>query len=134
MESQDPNPHVFTDIPTPEDDERQGPRKQFPRLVFGIAAIGFLVFLAIGSVEARIWRFGRLYFEDRTVREVWGYLGDRLPSMPGQPVFTVLYWISVAVMVIGAVIGLWLFLGTEDEDPAADSVPVTSGSSISTHA
>lgn len=92
----------------------------FSRLLFGIAALAFLVYLAIGSIEVRIWRFGRIYFEDRSVREVWAYFGDRLPDMPGQPVISALYWISLAVMVIGSIAGLWLFLGSEDDEPSHD--------------
>jgi amino acid transporter len=89
-------------------------------VMFAIASIAFLVFLAIGSVEARIWRFGRLYFEDRAVRDVWAYMGGHLPDMPGQPVIAALFWISVVVMVLGTVAGLWLFLGTPDDEPSHD--------------
>lgn len=100
------------------DETEDGFERQIPLLVFGIASLGFLVWLAFGSVEARIWRFNRLYFEDRTIREVWVYFSDRLPEMPGQPIITALLWISLVVMVIGTVVGLWLFLGSHDEDPA----------------
>lgn len=87
-------------------------------LVFGLTSLGFLIWIAFGSVEARIWRYNRLYFEDRTIREVWGYFSDRLPEMPGQPVITALFWTSLVVMIVGTVVGLWLFFGTPDEDPA----------------
>lgn len=105
---------------TDAQDGENGNRLSFSRLLFGIAALAFLVYLAIGSIEARIWRFGRIYFEDRSVREVWAYFGDRLPDMPGQPVISALYWISLAVMVVGSIVGLWLFLGSEDDDPSHD--------------
>lgn len=90
----------------------------FPLIVFAVSSLAFLAYVAFGTVEARIWRFGRLNFEDRTIRHIWGYFGDRLPELPGQAVFSGLYWIALAVMVIGTVAGLWLFLGTPDEDPA----------------
>lgn len=106
-----------------EDEERMGSR--IPLIVFFVVSAGFLIFLAIGTVEARIWRFGRLNFEDRSVRHVWSYLGDHLPDMPGQPVISALYWISVVVMVVGTILGLWLFLGTPDEDPASDASATT---------
>lgn len=105
---------------TDAQDGENGDRLSFSRLLFGIAALAFLAYLAIGSIEARIWRFGRIYFEDRSVREVWAYFGDRLPDMPGQPVISALYWISLAVMVVGSIVGLWLFLGSEDDDPSHD--------------
>lgn len=121
---------VTPDQETGEEQE-SGRGRWLPILVFAIAAIGFLAYLLIGSVEARIWRFGRLYFEDRDVREVWSYFGGHLPQLPGQPVITALYWIALAVMVLGTVAGLWLFLGTEDEEPSAvphghDASPSTS--------
>jgi hypothetical protein len=134
MESQESVPQVMSDIPSREEHEEAGISRQLPRLVFVIASIGFLAFLAIGSVEARIWRFGRLYFEDRTVREVWAYFGDRLPDMPGQPVFTALYWISIAVIVLATLVGLWLFLGTGDDDPATEAASNAPDSTLSTHA
>lgn len=100
-------------------------RSWVPLAVFGVTSLAFLVYLAFGTVEARIWRFGRLYFEDRTIRHVWAYFGDRLPDMPGQPVIQALYWVSLAVMVIGAVIGLWLFLVPDQDD--IDDKPSRSG-------
>lgn len=100
------------------DDSRDSGGRHLPLLVFGVTSLGFFAWLAIGSVEARIWRFNRLYFEDRTIREVWGYFSDRLPEMPGQPVITGLFWISLVVMVVGTVLGLWLFLVSPDEDPS----------------
>lgn len=93
-------------------------RRMAPRIVFAVVSLGFLLYLAIGTVEARIWRFGRLYFEDRSVRDVWAYLSDYLPNLPGGGVISALYWLSLGVMVIGVILGLWLFLGTEDEDPS----------------
>lgn len=88
------------------------------RIVFAVSSVAFLAYLAFGTIEARIWRFGRLYFEDRDITHVWSYFGDRLPEMPGQGLIEALYWIGLAVTVIGTVLGLWLFLGTDDEDPA----------------
>ncbi len=107
------------DRPDAEETQEQGPSR-IPLVVFGVTALAFLVYLAFGTIEARIWRYGRLYFEDRTIRHVWAYFGDRLPEMPGQPVIQALYWISLAVIVIGTVAGLWLFL-VPDEDDAVDN-------------
>lgn len=100
--------------------DREEARSHLPLIVFAISSIAFLAYIAFGTIEARIWRFGRLNFEDRTIRHVWSYFGDRLPELPGQAVISGLYWMALAVMVIGTVAGLWLFLGTPDEDPAHD--------------
>lgn len=108
-------------------------RKNLPGIVFAVVSLGFLLYLAIGTVEARIWRFGRLYFEDRNVRDVWGYLGDHVPDMPGQGIITVLYWVSLIVMIAGVILGLWLFLGPDDGDPAIEAAttrPEHSGSDV----
>lgn len=121
MDAQDDrttNPALLDNQDTPEGEEGNG--RLFPVMLFGIVSLGFLMYLAIGSVEARIWRFGRIYFEDRSVREVWAHMGENLPNMPAQPVFTALFWVSVAALVVSTIFGLWLFLGTDDEEPVRD--------------
>ena len=92
-------------------------RVRIGRIVFAITSIAFLAYLAFGTIEARIWRFGRLYFEDRDITHIWAYFGDRLPEMPGHGLIEALYWIGLFVTVGGTVVGLWLFLGTDDEEP-----------------
>lgn len=109
---------------TVEDGEGSGASgagQRVPLIVFAVTSLAFLAYVAFGTVEARIWRFGRLNFEDRSIRHVWSYFGDRLPELPGQTFITGLYWVALAVMVIGTVAGLWLFLGTPDDDPASDA-------------
>lgn len=110
------------DGPEAEDEAHERGRTRRPRLMFGVTSLAFLVYLAFGSVEVRIWRYGRLYFEDRTIRHVWAYFGDRLPDMPGQPVIQALYWLSLTVIVVGAVAGLWLFLEPDQDDVIDDAV------------
>lgn len=124
-------PHADTSPESVGDHSRdnEGGLSRGSRLIlWAVASLTFLVYLAFGSVEARIWRFNRLSFEDRRISEVWMYLGDNLPPMPAQPLVTTLYYISVAVMVIGTVYGLWLFLAEEDPVP---SQTTSSGSSSS---
>ena len=102
-----------------------GSGPNIPLITFAIASVAFLAYIAFGTIEARIWRFGRLNFLDRSIRHVWSYFGDRLPELPGQALITGLYWLGLALMVIGTVAGLWLFLGTPDEDPAGESHAIT---------
>jgi hypothetical protein len=122
MEEQLPNQETGEE---PEESGPSGSGPNIPRIVFAVTSLAFLVYIAFGTIEARIWRFGRLNFEDRTIRHVWSYFGDRLPDLPGQTLITGLYWAGLAVMVIGTVAGLWLFLGTPDEDPAGETHPYT---------
>jgi hypothetical protein len=103
---------------TAREQDQQRPGR--PLIVFGLSSIAFLAYVAFGTVEARIWRLGRLNFEDRSIIHVWGYFGDRLPDLPASGLISALYWASLAVMVLGTVIGLWLFLATDDEEPARE--------------
>ena len=118
MEEQRSN-HVAA--PEAEASGASGAGPRIPLIVFAVTSLAFLVYVAFGTIEARIWRFGRLNFEDRSIRHVWRYFGDRLPDLPGQALITGLYWTGLLVMVIGTVAGLWLFLGTPDEDPAKEA-------------
>lgn len=118
MEEQVPG-KVTDNAPVGED--ASGASPNIPLIVFAVTSLAFLAYVAFGTIEARIWRFGRLNFEDRTIRHVWAYFGDRLPNLPGQALITGLYWVGLAVMVIGTIAGLWLFLGTPDEDPASET-------------
>lgn len=120
MEQPDSVQPATDDLHTEETNEEKE-RINVPLIVFAVTSVAFLAYIAIGTIEARIWRFGRLNFEDRTIRHVWGYFGDRLPELPGQAFISGLYWAALAVMVIGTVLGLWLFLGTPDDDPATDA-------------
>lgn len=94
------------------DNEREGDETG-ASVRFGIWLVlsaAFLGFVAFGSLEARIWRSGQLFFRERGVAHVWAYLGRHLPEMPAQSLITVLYYLSVAVMLAGTVAGLWCFL------------------------
>jgi hypothetical protein len=79
-------------------------------LVWGAVSLGFIVLLSFGSLEARIWRFNRLHFEDRKILDVWAYEGRNLPDISAQNFFTVLYYVTVIALVLGTVFGLWLLL------------------------
>ena len=107
------------------DEMKRDTRARFT--VWVVLSAAFLGFIAFGSVEARIWRTGQLYFRDRGVVHVWGYLGSNLPEMPAQSLITTLYYACLAVMVGGTVLGLWFFL-QEDGDPSdlqSDTVATT---------
>lgn len=90
-------------------------------IVWLVASVGFLSYLAFGSVEARMWNFGRLFFQDRSIVHVWAYFGDRLPDMPASPLIPVLYYLSLGVMVLGTVWGLWYFLMSQEDSDTSQS-------------
>lgn len=86
-------------------------------VVFAIMSAGFLLWVALGYLEARVWVSGRLTMLDRRVSEMWQYLGNNLPDLPAAGFFSMAFWLSISFVVIGTVAGLWLFLGTPDRDP-----------------
>lgn len=107
--------------------EKQGDRAGglHTRLIAWLAmSAGFLGYLTFGSVEARIWKFGQLYFEDRRITYVWSYFGRHLPEMPAQSLISVLYYLSIAIMIAGTIGGLWYFLR---EEPESSSSPHSLG-------
>lgn len=87
------------------------------RVVFTILASGFLIWVALGSVEARVWVSGKLTLLDRRIATMWQYLGNNLPDLPGADVISMLFWLSISFIVVGTVVGLWLFLCTPDDQP-----------------
>ena len=101
------------DTPTREDAldrEERGSRFPVARLLWAAAALAFLLYVVFGSVRARIWRFNRLYFEDRRVLEIWRYEGRNLPDVPFEGVLTVVYYAAVVALILGTVLGLWYLL------------------------
>lgn len=95
-----------------------------------LVSVIFVGYLLMGPVEIRLWQSGRLTFVDRDITHVWTYFGDRLPEMPIPSLTVGLYWISVAVMVLTTLVGLWYFLVAVDEDDRDDA---PSGPSVATH-
>lgn len=107
--------------------EESGWLPSLPQLVWVVVSVVFLVYIAFGSIEARIWTYGRLTFQDRDITHVWRYFGDRLPEMPGGPIFPFLYYLSLAVMVIGTIAGLAMFLLTVNTRQESSETQPASG-------
>lgn len=104
--------------PTPEPTTGVNPIRY---VVFAVLAAGFVAWVAFGYVEARVWVSGRLNVIDKPIAGMWQYLGNNLPQLPAAGAISALFWISLAFMVVGTVLGLWLFLGTDDRDPHDES-------------
>ena len=93
-------------------------------VVFAVMSAGFLLWVAFGQVEARVWVSGQLSMIDRRISAMWQYFGNNLPDLPFSTGITFLYWFSILFLVIGTIAGLWLFLGTSDDVPGEDSLGV----------
>lgn len=87
------------------------------RVIFAILSAGFLIWVIFGTVEARVWVSGKLTLLDRRIATMWQYLGNNLPDLPASGVISMLYWLSISFVVIGTIVGLWLFLCTPDDQP-----------------
>lgn len=100
-------------------------------IVFAVLSAGFLAWVAYGQIEARVWVSGRLTMLDRRISDMWRYLGNNLPDLPLPGFFSMVYWISISFLVVGTIAGLWLFLGTSDDDPNPESLEVIHAAHLS---
>ncbi len=103
-----------TELPPPAPIQEVDPVR---RIVFAVLSVAFLVWVAFGQVEARVWVSGRLTILDRDIADMWQYLGRNLPPLPAPGLISMLFWLSISFVVVGTVAGLWLFLCTPDNEP-----------------
>lgn len=87
------------------------------KVVFAVLSLGFVLWVVLGTVEARVWVSGKLTVLDRRIATMWQYLGNNLPDLPASGLISMLYWLSISFIVVGTVVGLWLFLCTPDDQP-----------------
>jgi hypothetical protein len=85
-------------------------------VVFAVLSAGFVIWLSLGQLEARVWVSGRLTFLDRRIASMWQYLGNNLPDMPAPVLISMLFWLSISFVVVGTIAGLWLILCTPEQD------------------
>ena len=85
-------------------------------VVFAVLSAGFVIWVTLGQVEARVWVAGRLTFLDRRIASMWQYLGNNLPAMPAPVIFSMLFWLAISFVVVGTIAGLWLILCTPEQD------------------
>ncbi len=85
-------------------------------VVFAVLSVGFVIWLALGKVEARVWGAGQLSFLDRRIASMWQYLGNNLPAMPASGLVSMVFWLSISFVVVGTIAGLWLILCTPEQE------------------
>lgn len=85
-------------------------------VVFAVLSVAFLVWVAFGQIEARVWVNGQLTLLDRRIASMWQYLGNNLPDLPAPGLVSMVFWLSISFVVIGTIAGLWLFLCTPEEE------------------
>lgn len=94
-------------------------------VVWTILSLALVAFLAFGSVDARIWRFGRLHVESKSIATIWRIQGDSLPQVSRQWMMETLFYGSIVVFVVCVVLGMRLLIdeARNERIPAADERP-----------
>ena len=128
-ETREPLPSIApAAVPDQPVERVQTPARERPRLrgvtvVWLAATVGFALFLAFGSVTLES---GRLAGRTMRVAEVWRRLGDALPEVGHATLLRVVFYGAIAVVLAGAVLGLWLALtATGEPAPLEPSSPPT---------
>ncbi len=113
----EPNPppsgEVHADEPVTRD------RRGYIRTaVWCVLSLAFVGFLAFGSVDARIWRFGQLHIESKSIRRVWQVQAQSLPEVSNGWMLQALFYGSVIVFVGCVILGMrYLLMEATEEVP-----------------
>lgn len=90
--------------------------------VFGVLAVAWLGFLVSGQVRARFWIRNEFQVEFKPLTGVWDVLIRELPGGDQQWPIQALVIVSLAVIVIGVIAGLFLLLMADDSETEPDRV------------
>jgi hypothetical protein len=83
--------------------------------------VAFVAFLLFGSVDARIWRFGRLRIESKSISRIWEIQADNLPALTADWFIQTVFYGSIAVFVACVIIGMRFLL----DQAGSDTTPAT---------
>jgi hypothetical protein len=79
-------------------------------IAWAVISAAFVLFLLLGSVQARIWRLGTLHIDSKTITGTWAAEMRNLPDQfPGWLMQSLVAG-SLIVFVVGVVIGFRLLL------------------------
>ncbi len=100
--------------PTVEDPSPRSAGKGSGRIdglvAWAALSLGFLAFIAFGSVDARIWRFNNLQIESRSVLRIWTLQAESLPRVAQQWMLTSLFYACILTVLVCTVLGIWFLL------------------------
>ncbi len=101
-----------------------GRRSVLRTVVWAVVSVAFLGYLAFGSVQARIWRFGELEIEPKSILGVWRVQAQSLPDVSNGWLLEVAFNSSAIVVVLCVVLLMrYLLLDAGDESAAMESDP-----------
>lgn len=111
--------------PSSPDDDHDGDTEKRDRAglvrtaVWAVLSIAFVGFLAFGTVNARIWRFGELHVESKSIRQVWQVQAQSLPDVSNGWMLQAVFYGSIAVFVGCVILGMrYLLIEANDETSA----------------
>lgn len=105
-------------------------------IVWLIASLAFLGYLAFGSVTVQVWRFSdflQQYYAihvTRRILHIWIYQGNQLPSDHFSWLVHVAYYCCLFICIATAIAGVWLLLdgaGTGAPTTPSDQQPLSEG-------
>lgn len=112
------------------DDAKQRPShtSRLTVILWALASIGLLAYVALGSTPAYIWRFNRKHQEFKSVLGTWRIEANNLPQVSQQWLMEGVFYGALWLFLLGAIVGLWFLLEAGDEgmsvsDPAPSSSP-----------
>ncbi len=91
-------------------------------VLWALTSMALVAYVALGSVPAYIWRFGRLYEEAKPVLGIWTIEADNLPRVSRQWMLEGVFNGALIIFLTGAVVGFWFLLAPTREESRDDAV------------
>lgn len=114
-----PNSTASDPLRVPPDDVGGGSARVPIRLiVWVVLSIAFIGYLAFGTVGARIWRFGQLQVESRSIASTWRVQGQNLPDVSQPWLIESVFYGAIGVFVAGVIVGMRLLLAESTDERA----------------
>lgn len=85
-------------------------------IIWALLSLAFLGYLAFGSVGARIWRFGQLQVESRSIASTWRVQGQNLPDVAHEWLIESIFYGAIVVFVVCVIVGMHLLLAESPDD------------------
>jgi len=93
-----------------------GRGRRLPLVVWAGLSVAFLLYLAFGTVDARIWRFNQLHVESRSIRRIWQVQAGSLDEISSDWLLQALFYGSLLVFVACVILGMkYLLAAAPDE-------------------
>ncbi len=101
-------------------------------VLWALASIGLLAFVALGSIPAYIWRYGRKHQEFKSILGTWTIEANNLPQVSQQWLMDGVFYAALIVFLLGAIAGLWFLLRVRDEETSPTNTPSAQNSGPTT--